>query len=208
MTDPPWDNESLPLYEDVALAATRILKPSGFLFMYTGNDNYAWILDICKNSVGLCYFRTFAGIQENSDDMYYKKALFVKWRPILVMTRNPDVRPPYWTPDALKTNRDKRFHQWGQGVEPLERWIRCLTRPGDVVLDPFCGGGATAVSAKTVGRRWLTFEIDHDTAEIARRRIRETQPPLFVMDELVSSEVVPGTMPELPIVFTPEDNYD
>jgi hypothetical protein len=28
-------------------------------------------------------------------------------------------------------------------------------------------------------RRYLAFEIDPETADIARQRVRETQPPLF-----------------------------
>ena len=31
-----------------------------------------------------------------------------------------------------------------------------------------------------LGRRYLAFEIDPDTAEMARERVRMTQPPLFV----------------------------
>jgi len=31
-----------------------------------------------------------------------------------------------------------------------------------------------------LGRRYLAFEIDPDSAELARERVRNTQPPLFV----------------------------
>ena len=31
-----------------------------------------------------------------------------------------------------------------------------------------------------LGRNYLAFEIDPDTAELARERVRITQPPLFV----------------------------
>ena len=52
--------------------------------------------------------------------------------------------------------------------------------PGDIVLDPFCGSGTTCLAARALGRHYLAFEIDPDTCELARERVRNTQPPLFV----------------------------
>ena len=52
--------------------------------------------------------------------------------------------------------------------------------PGGLVIDYFMGSGTTAVAAKILGLRWWGSEIDPDTAEMARERVRMTQPPLFV----------------------------
>jgi DNA modification methylase len=37
--------------------------------------------------------------------------------------------------------------------------IEMMTRPGDLVLDPFFGSGATGAAAQELGRRWVG--IDH-----------------------------------------------
>jgi DNA modification methylase len=39
-------------------------------------------------------------------------------------------------------------------------FIKLLTRPGQLVLDPFGGTGTTAVAAEALGRRWLLTESD------------------------------------------------
>jgi len=41
-----------------------------------------------------------------------------------------------------------------------ERWITELTRPGDVVLDPFSGRGTTALSALLLGRRAVACDTN------------------------------------------------
>jgi DNA modification methylase len=39
-------------------------------------------------------------------------------------------------------------------------FIRLMTVPGQVVLDPFAGTGTTAVAAERLGRQWLLTELD------------------------------------------------
>jgi len=41
-----------------------------------------------------------------------------------------------------------------------EKWIGELTRPGDVVLDPFCGRGTTPFQALLMGRRAVASDIN------------------------------------------------
>ena len=58
----------------------------------------------------------------------------------------------------------------------LERIIRASSRPGDVVLDPFCGSGTTCVAAQRLGREWVGVEKVDRVLEVLRRRLnRETQ---------------------------------
>ena len=54
--------------------------------------------------------------------------------------------------------------------------------PADgIVCDFFMGSGTTAKAAKQTGRNYTGFEIDPDTAERARQRVANTQPPLFIL---------------------------
>ena len=52
--------------------------------------------------------------------------------------------------------------------------------PGDVLYEPFAGSGTSLIVAKMLGRNYIAFEIDPDTADLARKRVREAQPALFV----------------------------
>jgi site-specific DNA-methyltransferase (adenine-specific) len=51
---------------------------------------------------------------------------------------------------------------------------------GNVVFDPFVGGGTTLAVAKMLGKQAFGFEIDETTALIAKSRIQYTQIPLII----------------------------
>ena len=45
--------------------------------------------------------------------------------------------------------------------------------PGHIVLDPFLGGGTTAVIALELGARFIGFDIDRQSLETTKARIEE-----------------------------------
>lgn len=56
-------------------------------------------------------------------------------------------------------------------VKVIERCILMTTDPGDLVLDPTCGSGTTAVVAEQWGRRWITCDTSRVALSIARQRL-------------------------------------
>lgn len=56
-----------------------------------------------------------------------------------------------------------------------ELCIRCSTRPGDLVLDPFMGSGTTAVAAACNGRNFIGFELNPGYARLAKDRLFHEQ---------------------------------
>lgn len=58
-------------------------------------------------------------------------------------------------------------------------YVECFSRAGDIILDPFVGGGTTAYVCAQLKRRCLAFEIDADVATRARARMENIQPMLF-----------------------------
>jgi len=53
----------------------------------------------------------------------------------------------------------------------IERCMLMTTDPGDLVLDPTCGGGTTAYVAEQWGRRWVTIDTSRVSVAIARQRL-------------------------------------
>lgn len=51
-----------------------------------------------------------------------------------------------------------------------EFYIKLLTRPGDLVVDPFAGSNTTGQVAERLQRRWLSFEIESKYVENSRLR--------------------------------------
>ena len=56
-------------------------------------------------------------------------------------------------------------------VRVVAEMLRLLTRPGDVVLDPFMGSGSTAVACKMLDRRYIGYEINPLYCAEAQSRI-------------------------------------
>lgn len=52
-----------------------------------------------------------------------------------------------------------------------KRLIKLYSFFGDTVLDPFMGSGTTAVTAVTLGRNAIGFEINQDYIKIAKERL-------------------------------------
>jgi DNA modification methylase len=52
-------------------------------------------------------------------------------------------------------------------------FINLLTRPGQLVLDPFAGTCTTAVAAENLGRRWLAAELDEEYTGVLAGRLRQ-----------------------------------
>lgn len=53
----------------------------------------------------------------------------------------------------------------------IERCILMTTDPGDLVLDPTCGGGTTAFVAEKWGRRWITCDTSRVAVTLAKQRL-------------------------------------
>ena len=53
----------------------------------------------------------------------------------------------------------------------IERCMLMSTNPGDLVLDPTCGGGTTATVAEEWGRRWITIDVSRVPLSLARQRL-------------------------------------
>jgi len=62
-------------------------------------------------------------------------------------------------------------HHHQAPIPMLQSLIRCWSKPGDVVLDPFCGGGTTLLVANQLGRNSIGYEINLETYELAKKNL-------------------------------------
>lgn len=74
---------------------------------------------------------------------------------------------PYLNPKA----RERVGYPTQKPVLLIDRIIRLVTNPGDLVLDPFCGSGTTLVAAALSGRRALGMDISEDAVLLTRERL-------------------------------------
>jgi DNA modification methylase len=180
-TDPPYDKGSLPLYKLLSHIANRVLKPDGFLLTYSSD---AWFRQVqAQLESTLDFYALLCVWEPGMNGRVFNKHLIRGWRPVFLMQPKGATALTPWIPDSLSsTFRDKSYHGWGQNELPAKIWIRYLCDADGIVFDPFTGGGTVPAVCKMLGRNYVAFEIDPDTAEKARERVQNTQPPLFVLE--------------------------
>lgn len=64
----------------------------------------------------------------------------------------------------------EREHPNQKPIELVEIFILNHTKPGDLIIDPFCGSGTTALACHKTGRRFICIDKDPDYIAIAKRR--------------------------------------
>jgi len=65
----------------------------------------------------------------------------------------------------------------------LERVVRASSRPGDVVLDPFCGCGTAIVVAEKESRVWIGIDVAIRAIDVVKDRLDKTFPGKRVWTE-------------------------
>jgi len=176
-TDPPYLRECLPCYRWLAQEARRVLKPGGFVLAMCGG---LWLNRIFRffDEAGLIFYwkyelymggpeisRVWPGGRRNTEI-----SIQVNAKPILAYCKGFSRSQVSTTTLLCSGGRDKRYHPWGQDVMSACYCISSFSRPGDLVLDPFIGGGTTAVACEQLGRRWICGDLDpHALATTAER---------------------------------------
>ena len=176
-TDPPYHKHNAYLFEVLGKIAASTIKQGGLVLTLSGQAalttcinhllqhlDYYWLSSM-PHSLG-CIGR------------YHPKQILCGGKSFLWFSRGA-VKPHNYVFDTFLSKRDKAHHKWGQPVGWFMYYIDKLTRPGNIVLDPFTGGAAIPIACINTNRRYLAFEIDPETADLARERVRNTQPPLF-----------------------------
>jgi DNA modification methylase len=76
--------------------------------------------------------------------------------------------------DAMHMPKRERLGYPTQKPEELlDRVIETSSHKGDVVLDPFCGCGATIASAQRLGRRWIGIDLTSLAVSLIKSRLSE-----------------------------------
>ena len=63
------------------------------------------------------------------------------------------------------------YHPTQKPLRLVRRALLASTDEGELVFDPFCGSGTTAVAAKELGRFFVGAEMEREFCELAARRI-------------------------------------
>ena len=170
LTDPPYlvayrdragrtvANDSDPAWLKPAFAEmARLLKPGGLCISFYGWNAVeqfaaAWREADLRMVGHLTFVKDYPSSSRFLGHHHEQAYLLAKGHPPLPHRPIADVRRFTYTGNTL--------HPTQKPVQPLAELIAAFTRPGDVVLDPFCGSGSTLVAARSLGRHALGIELD------------------------------------------------
>ncbi len=71
-------------------------------------------------------------------------------------------------------------HPTQKPVDLFRYLIRTYTRPGELVFDPCCGSGTTAVAAREEGRRFIVGDSSLEYVGVTRKRLDAPYTPSFM----------------------------
>jgi 16S rRNA G966 N2-methylase RsmD len=173
LTDLPYGRKGLVCYKHLARRALEWLMPGGFLIVMCGQAHLREELNALAKP-GLKYRDQIIVLIKNGPKAQIReRRTYADYKPVLFYVKGKcdDLE---WIPDVIvieSDERDKRLHPWGQSVRQFEEIVSLLTLPGQVILDPFCGGGTTGVAALRLGRQFIGIDIDQKAIAITAERL-------------------------------------
>ena len=168
-TDPPYDKESIPLYDDLARMGRPVLRTGGSVMAYIGH--YAAGEIIYKMGKHLRYWWLMAIQHTGGRRTLVGKNVRVHWKPIVWFVKDRRGNNEHVDDLVVSSPPDKSLHEWAQSPAEAEYYIRMLTDPGDWVIDPMMGSGTTGIAALSLGRKFVGIEKDEERFAVAQERI-------------------------------------
>lgn len=167
ITDPPYAKSAHDLYPPLAEHAARLLRPGGVLVVLCGTSPVKWLPLIGPMAEHLplrwvgCYLTSGAAWRD------YSAKVGTNWKPLLIFGEGPSLGTDVFESAA----DDKTHHRWGQDEHGFAKIVQAFSNPGDLVVDPFLGGGTTAIVCHQLGRRSVGCDVDDQAVATARGRL-------------------------------------
>lgn len=180
VTDPPYDRAGVPLFEDFARFAVRVLRPGRLAAIYAGNMELDEEMRLLERG-GLTYVWHGAVFLRGRHTVVRKNLVWGHHRSVLLYSAGP-YRPRHWMSDTFFMEsggggpESRPLHPWQQAVEPLRHWVTAVSEPGETVLDPFVGSGSTAMACLAERRRFLGCDIDPGCVGTTIERLKAAEP--------------------------------
>jgi ParB-like chromosome segregation protein Spo0J len=157
ITDPPYPDEFLPLWGDLAEVAARVLRPGAPLIAWSGQFRLRQVLNyLCEH---LTYQWTICLDLPGNNARFRGPNMIQTWKPIIICTAG-QWGPHDWFQDRVTSpGKDQALYEWQQNPDPAVDLIERYVPLGGLIVDPFMGVGSFGVAALSSGRRFIGCEV-------------------------------------------------
>jgi len=164
ITDPPYAAEYLPLLEDLAGWADKVLGPDGVLAVLMGQTHLPEVYRLLDGHRP--YRWTACYLTPGNGYASHARKVQSNWKPLLVYGGGPRFGDVIRSEGADADAKDR--HKWGQDYGAIHTIVERFTSEGQTVVDPFMGSGTTLVAAHALGRHAVGCDLDEEAVQTAR----------------------------------------
>ncbi len=171
ITDPPYHEKDIHVYEDLAVHASRVLREGGSLLCYVGHFAIGKVISMVE-SHGLKFQWPMVILHGGPSPAIFGRKVLVGYNPMLWF-----VKGKYdgdMIRDVIQSEfQGKDLHDWAKSTVESDYYIKHMTIENEIVYDPFLGQGTFGVSAVKLNRQFIGCEINSEHFATAERMISE-----------------------------------
>jgi len=157
ITDPPYPFEFINCFSELSLFAKEHLKKDGFMAVYSGQYHLPEVIK--RLSEHLTYVWTFCLYHIGKKQLVNGVNIMCGWKPVLIFS-NGKKKMRFSAYDVLLSEQREKFgHEWQQSESGVYGLVDILTKPGELIVDPFAGAGTFGKVSVENGRKFIGADI-------------------------------------------------
>lgn len=173
ITDPPYSLEYLTLYSSLSFFATKVLKSGGSLLTLCGASLLPQVIHNLQKHLEYHWELNYATPGGQSAQLWELKVNSFR-KPLLWYCKGK--YDGKWVGDDCKsTTNEKNDHKWGQGYSGFNDILSRFVIEGQLICDPFLGGGTTALAAANNKCNFVGFDNDPKCVSRSIERLKSAK---------------------------------
>lgn len=163
----------LPVFQEIF----RIMKPDSLCISFYGWPEADHFVKTWKE-VGFSLKSHLVWVKNNIGLGWFTRG---QHEPAYLLAKGTPHKPENAISDVIFADgTGNELHPTQKPVSLMAKLIRCYSKEGDTILDPFMGSGTTIMAAKQMGRNYIGIEINEEFYNEAKQRVENAQVPMFL----------------------------